>query len=175
MSHRSRFILDTGPLLDFFILCYQAETGQQWWARSKQLHALHTPSDCDRFRDFLARNPGNLLTSPGVIAELQRHIRDAEKHVRTSDNAFRERIWDIIHRELGRWQITEDTVSLLDMNLAQVKALGPGDVGLIELAKRSSKKGVRAVVLTIDRKLLKRCIEEDVSAEYVADVMAQLR
>lgn len=75
---REHFLLDTGPLQEFFVLRYQAESNRRWPDQTFQFHALLTPLDQEDFRRFVEANRGHLGTSSGVVMEMHRFLRGAE-------------------------------------------------------------------------------------------------
>ncbi len=171
MQVLQHFVLDTGPLLEFFILRYQAETGTRWWERRCQFHSLTTQLHRKAFEEFLRLHRGQLTTSPGVIAELQSHLRTAEKLYLGGKGDFRKRVWRIVVTEFRELDMAEDLVRILEMDIALVFDFGPVDAGLMELVRRCWRDGVRTTLLTGDRPLVNQCKKAQISACLVADKM----
>lgn len=173
---RERFLFDTGPLQEFFVLRYQAESNRRWPGRTFQFQALLTPLDREDFERFVRVNRGHLGTSSGVVTEMHRFLRDAEDRCQPQDRPdLRRRFWGLVcatFRDLG---IAEDAVPVVGMTEQALVDYGPVDAGLLELAKRPVKDAGRAVVLTADRRLHELCLQEGVSAEYVTDRLEKFR
>lgn len=174
---REHFLLDTGPLQEFFVLRYQAESNRRWPDQTFQFHALLTPLDQEDFRRFVEANRGHLGTSSGVVMEMHRFLRGAEDrcHSQQTQQDLRRRFWGLVcatFREVG---IAEHTVPVVDVAEQVLVDLGPVDAGLLELAKRSVKHIERLVVLTADRRLLELCLQHEVPAEYVSDRLEKFR
>ncbi len=173
---RERFLLDTGPLQEFFILRYQAESRRRWPDRTFQFQALRTPLDQEDFHRFVQANRGHLGTSSGVVTEVHRFLRDAERHCQPprARQDLRHDFWTLVCRTFRDLGIAEHTVHVVEMAEQALVDYGPVDAGLLELAKRSVKQ-VRVVVLTADRRLLELCRQHELGAEYVRDILETFR
>lgn len=173
---REHFLLDTGPLQEFFILRYEAQTGSRWPDRTFQFHALLTQRDREDFPKFIQANRGYLRTTSGVVTEmhgfLQRAERDYEWRARPD---LRRRFWALVWATFREFGMQEDTVPVVEMAEQVLVDYGPVDAGLLELAKRSVKQVSRIVVLTADKALRELCLRHEVRADYVTDRLEEFR
>lgn len=173
---REHFLLDTGPLLEFFVVRYEVESRRQWPDRTFQFHALLTPLDRDDFQKFVRANRGDLGTSSGVVTEMHRFLREAEDrcHSQQVQQDLRRRFWGLVCATFRDVGIAEETISVVNLGEDVLVEYGPVDAGLFELAKRSVKHR-RRVVLTADRRLLELCLQHGLPAEYVGDRLEKFR
>ncbi|OGW20439.1 MAG: hypothetical protein A2077_03155 [Nitrospirae bacterium GWC2_46_6] len=164
------FVLDTGPLLDYFARLYGDQYHSTWLsARISPVTPQHKIW-VGGFRSFFEHHKGRLLTSSGVIAEIERHIRKAarEAHYRNLKE-FQDHFWTLVQNKLKELKFDEDTQYLIDMSKNILADLGPVDTSIIELAKKHAKSGKRFIVLTTDFGIHKRCMEEQIPVESVED------
>lgn len=173
---REHFLLDTGPLQEFFVLRYQAESSHRWPDHTFHFHSLVTQLEREDFEKFVQDNRGHLGTSSGVVTEMHRFVRDAADRCQTlAGQDLTRRFWGLVRatfRELG---IAEHVVPVVDMTEQVLVDCGPVDASLLELAKRRAKDAGRVVVLTGDRRLLELCLRLGLSAEYVSDRLEKFR
>ena len=103
------------------------------------------------FHSFLEHHKGRLLTSSGVIAEIERHIRKAvsKAHYRNIKE-LQNRFWTLVQDKMKELKFDEDTQHLVDMPKNILTDLGQVDTSIIELAKKHAKSGKRFIVLTTD-------------------------
>lgn len=174
---REHFLLDTGPLLDFLVLRYEAESKRPLPRGTFQFQALLTQLDREDFEKFVTANRGYLVTSSGVVTEMYGRLQRVEKGVPEQARKGLKRVfWDLVcatFRELG---MDERAVPVVEMTGQVLADFGPTDAGLFELAMRSVKVDRRVVVvLTADRGLLELCRRHAIQAEYVPDRLEKFR
>ena len=110
------FVLDTGPLLDYFTRLYDNQYHATWLsARTSPVTPQHKIW-VGSFRSFFEHHKGRLLTSSGVIAEIERHIRKAarEAHYRNLKE-LQGRFWTLAQNRMKELKIYEDTQYLIDI------------------------------------------------------------
>ncbi|MDO8141935.1 MAG: hypothetical protein Q6358_10590 [Candidatus Brocadiales bacterium] len=164
------FVLDTGPLLDYFVHLYNDQYHSTWLSASISPVTPQDKTWTDVFHSFFEHHKGRLLTSSGVIAEIERHIRKAarEAHYR-NPKEFQERFWTLVQNKMKELKFNEDTQYLIDMSKNILTDLGPVDTSIIELAKKHAKLGKRFIVFTTDFGIRKRCMEEQILVESVEE------
>lgn len=164
------FVLDTGPLLDFFVCLYDEQYHSTWLSTVISPAVLKDETLKDGFRSFLNQHKGRLLTSSGVIAELQQHILRAEKRAHSQNHAaFYRRFWMLVQTEMRQLGFDEDTCRLVYMDTNMLTNLGPVDTSIIELAKQNIGSYKKFIVLTSDDGVYERCIKEQVPVERTED------
>ena len=163
------FVLDTGPLLDFFVWQCDKQYHSTWLKNAIQIVALKDEILKDGFRAFLDRHEGRLITSPGVIAELQGHI------LRAGGNTIelQRRFWTLVQTQMCRLKFLEDTRHIVDMNTDMLIKLGPVDTSIIEIAKLNTGSYKHFIVLTSDYGVFERCEEEQVSVQWTEETIKQ--
>jgi len=164
------FVLDTGPLLDYFARLYSDQYHSTWIsARISPVTPQHKVW-VDGFRSFFEHHKGRLLTSSGVIAEIERHIRKAVSKAHYQNiKELQDRFWTLVQNKMKELKFDEDTQHLVDMSKNILTDLGPVDTSIIELAKKHAKSGKRFIVLTTDFGIRKRCMKEQIPVESVKD------
>jgi hypothetical protein len=168
-------VLDSGPLQDFFLACYERETGNRWWDRAHQLQCIRTEDDWGVLSSLLRQSCGRIHTSAGVVAEMQMCFRRVEKHELARSSGFVRQIWGTVQHQFREWRLVERSVRLVDMNLEDVVQLGPVDVGLIGLARQIVSEGRHVIVLTNDRDLRGLCQRQEIRAEFARDAIERHR
>ena len=172
---REHFLLDTGLLLDFFVLQYMAEASREWPDTTFEFQALRTQVDREDFQKFVRANRGHLGTSSGVVTEVHRFLQRAERGCEWRlRNDLRQRFWRLVRTTFRDLELTERAVPLIEVAEEVLIAHGPVDAGLFELARRSIRHQV-VVLLTADSELLELCKRHELQAEYVQDRLRKFR
>ena len=168
------YVLDTGPLLDYFTRLYDNQYHSTWLSANVSRVIPRDKRWVDVFHRFFEHHQGRLLTSSGVIAEIERHIRKAarEAHYRNLKE-LQDRFWTLVQNKMKELKFNEDTQYLIDMSKNILTDLGPVDTSIIEIAKKHSKSGKRFIVLTTDSGIRKRCMEEQIPVDWVEDRIKQ--
>ena len=163
------FVLDTGPLLDFFVWQCDKQYYSTWLKNAIQIVALKDEILKDGFRAFLDRHKGRLITSPGVIAELQGHV------LRAGGNTMelQRRFWMLVQTQMCQLEFLENTHRIVDMTTDMLIKLGPVDTSIIEIAKANMSSYKRFIVLTSDSGVFKRCTEEEAPVQWITDTIEQ--
>ncbi len=172
---RDFFLLDTGPLQEFFIHRYERDSNRQWPDRTFQFQALRTQLDRDDFEKFVWASRGNLGTSSGVIAEVNRFVQRAENLCEPGvQRDLRHHFWRVVRATFRDLRMEERTVPVIEIAEQALFDHGPVDAALFELAKRAMA-GSRVVLLTADRRLRELCLQHEVPAEYVTERLTKFR
>lgn len=174
---REHFLLDTGPLLEFLVLRYQAESKRLWPGGTFQFQALLTPLDREDFEKFVKANRGYLGTSSGVITEMHGFLQRAEREMPPQARKdLKHGFWGLVCATFRDLEMDERTVPVVEMAEQVLADFGPTDAGLLALAMRSVNKADGGiVVLTADRGLLELCRRHAIHAEYVPDRLGEFR
>lgn len=167
------FVLDTGPLLDYFVRLYDDQYHSTWLSAHISPVTPRNKIWVAAFHSFLEHHKGRLLTSSGVIAEIERHICRAVSAVSKAHHRrikeLQERFWTLVQNKMKDLKFNEDTQHLVDMPKNTLTDLGPVDTSIIELAKTHAKSGRIFIVLTKDSGIYKRCMEEQIPVDWVED------
>ncbi len=155
-------ILDTGPLFDFLLLRFSEETGRV--GLENDLNYLKTDLDAQRFRGFVTGHQ-IVLTTPGVVAEIQRHQR---RHLPGDQGRF----WRLARGQFHELRIDEEAVRLGEMEEGDLSNQGPVDASLLQLARRRLGQYRRVAVLTADRPLWERCRNQQILACWIHEILA---
>lgn len=166
-----RYCLDTGPLLDFLLLRFDAfvtngretpiarhEPSQQFRDKVK---VLKTPELRQAFERFLAKRKP-FVTVPGVLVEIHRHAR-------TLPGLDLKRFWARAQDELGMLGIIERSVPLTQMDASMLSEFGPVDESLVVVSK------TRLALVTLDTKLYGQCRTRDVRCLTVEEIAKEVR
>jgi hypothetical protein len=136
-------ILDTGPLTDFFIEGYC----EKFHAKSQIVYEIKSlPGSCNAGLRYLLDQAKRRITVFGVFVEAHSHFRNIlqKNHLSKSDHIkeFRK----FLVEETTRMKLEEEFVSLIEIPLAELQALGPVNAAIFTLACRylSEKVGVVA-------------------------------
>jgi hypothetical protein len=161
---RIHYILDTGLLMGWLAVAYQKAFDQpveferrtlvsEWWI--------------DEWEGFLERHVGKLLTTAGVIAEVERHQRRARVPCH--------RFWQLARDELERLGLRELHSPLANLEREDLEDLGPVDAGLLESIRSPPEDlvGCRIVLVTGDRDLKKRSDELGLPAASPQDALTR--
>ena len=162
------FVLDTGPLLEFFV--WQCDKQyHSTWLSTIQTMALKDEISKKGFHSFLDQHKGRLITSYGVIAELQGHV------LRAGGNTMelQRRFWMLVQTQMCQLEFLENTHRIVDMTTDMLIKLGPVDTSIIEIAKANMSSYKRFIVLTSDSGVFKRCTEEEVPVQWITDTIEQ--
>ena len=110
------FVLDTGPLLDYFARLYGDQYHSTWLsARISPVTPQHKIW-VGGFRSFFEHHKGRLLTSSGVIAEIERHIRKATREAHYQNlRELQDRFRTLAQNRMKDLKICEDTQYLIDI------------------------------------------------------------
>jgi len=171
----ARYVLDTCTLLDFLALQHQYDHRRRWPDPHFYFTTLRTEPDRGDFHRLLSLRKGHLITSSAVVAELYGAIKRAHQREHPArQSAFKEWCWTFLCRTFRESEISEPETSLTRLPPAAVVILGPVDVGVIELAKASIRRGEPVNLLTGDEGIRKHCLAEGVSAPFVIDHLREL-
>lgn len=162
------FVLDTGPLLEYFVWQCDKQYNSTWLS-TIQTMALKDEISKKGFRTFLDQHKGRLITSSGVIAELQGHV------LRAGGNTMelQRRFWMLVQTQMYQLEFLENTHRIVDMTTDMLIKLGPVDTSIIEIAKSNMSSYKRFIVLTSDSGVFKRCTEEEVPVQWITDTIEQ--
>lgn len=163
------YVLDTGPLIDFFVLTFEEETGARWLRGCVPPQGVRFPAERGLFETFLQERRGWLLTAPGVVAELENHVQRLVNRCKPHNlqDAFRARFWGLVCDRWRAWDIREAPVSLSELDPEIVAKHGPVDASLLRLVQAAAK-GERRVLLTNERALFGLCVKQRLPAHIVA-------
>ena len=110
------FVLDTGPLLDYFTRLYDNQYHATWLSSCISHGTPQYKIWVDGFRRFLEHHKGRLLTSSGVIAEIERHIRKAAREAHYQNlKELQDRFRTLAQNRMKDLKICEDTQYLIDI------------------------------------------------------------
>lgn len=144
---RRVYVIDTGPLFNALALMYVRNSPIH---RSSLKHTLppYLSNDPAKELDFLQLFDSIriLITTSHVVGEIQGILKKS--------GLPPEGFWEFSMLQLKRKGLTENLITLLSMHESEemsklVRAIGPTDAGLIDLARRE-----RAVLLTDDERTL---------------------
>jgi rRNA-processing protein FCF1 len=120
--------------------------------------------DAQRFKDFVVRHR-TVLTTPGVVAEIQGHQR---RRLRGEQGGF----WALARRQFHELRIDEEAVRLGEMEEGDLTNQGPVDASVLELARRRLVQYRRVAVLTADEPLWERCRNQQIPACWIHEILA---
>jgi hypothetical protein len=161
---RWKYCLDTGPLLDHFILSFFEERRASLPTRLAGLVQFlgSNPQLRERFRTFLQCN-SPFVTCPGVLVEVEKHFQRADETGQLS--AFRE----FLKTQVVRLNIEERLVPWGRLEVEELKSFGSVDASLVALM-RSSEEGPLKLV-TGDERLYRACLKRELSCMYVHQLL----
>lgn len=160
-------VLDTGPLADFLVLTYAHETDERWVLDTRfRLMGVRTPSERRKVELFFQARRGRLITTPGVVSEIEGHVREIGQACkpREAEPAFRRRFWRIALDSLSELRVREESVACLEVDSELVMKVGPVDAGLMRLTE-VAPTGDPRVLLTNDQELAGMCRAREISVE----------
>lgn len=145
-------VVDTGPLGDFLLWRYCQTFGVK--NHSIRFPCLGKPLRIEGFVALLERCQV-ISTTPGVFAEIHRIAREKVGARQIG------RFWSFAKDELTRINLDEFTAKILDTPVSSLKAVGPVDSALVEIARKNVRN--RSAVLGDDRGLRRLCVKMQVS------------
>ncbi len=155
--------------MDYFVLTHQASTRHTWLRSHWPCQGPQNPLERAIFEGFLKSQRGRLLTTAGVIAEIQGHIRRAQKESKASTLAGLGSLiafWDMVRDVFVDLRIREETPSLVELERETLIALGPVDASLVKLTQAFQGPS-RRVLLTNDNALRLHCRTMEIPAQLV--------
>lgn len=118
------FVLDTGPLLDYFTRLYDDQYHSTWLSANISCVTPQDKTWVAAFHSFLEHHKGRLLTSSGVIAEIERHIRKAvNKAPYRNIRELQDRFWTLVQNKMKELKFDEDTKRLLEKDMMRNRYL----------------------------------------------------
>lgn len=102
------------------------------------------------------------------IAEVQRHVRDAEGEHRSEQakGEFRRACWRAIREALQRFPVHERHILWGDLDEDLMDDYGPADASLVTLTRQLTRPGHRPCIVTLDNPLRGRCRKLDLAAKH---------
>ena len=174
MRADDRFLLDTGPIIEYLAHSYREHTRQSWLAAEIQFHSLRTSRDQLAFGRFLERGRGRLWISWGVLTEINVFTLRAEaRWLRITRFDTRQGFWDLALRSFNEFVVSGQAVDDRSAEREQTEGLSHVDAGLIALSKKAWKQGQRPVVLTNEGELQKRCQHENIEAPRIEEFLRE--
>jgi len=158
-------VLDSGVLMEWFICSYENRTEAEWPNTRFNLHFLRSPGDLRRWEGALRRYPGKLYMSAYSIAEVQRHVRDAEKECYNKQD-FRQGCWRTIQEVLQRFPVHEHHISWTALDEGLLHDHGPADASIVTITRQLMRQGHRPCIVTLDGPLRGRCRRLDLAAQH---------
>lgn len=156
-----RVVLDTGPWLDYLAGAYERRF-VRWPGRKPQVHCLAGDNEWRAFEGLCSVWRGRIATTRGVVAEIQTHQAMGESGVERT--AFRDRFWTMVADVFGKFEVTEYSTRLRDLDPVALRRFGPVDAGLVWLVRDRERAGQRPIVVTLDDPLRSFCDEQEVRA-----------
>lgn len=143
----NKVVVDTGPLYEFLLLRFIDRTGFE----SFKKYLSYVTSDAEKqdvLKDCFLRFH-NILTTPGVISEINAHIGKESKgpKLKTYSKEFKN-FWAQTIEYFIEKNVQEEIIRLIEQNQILTVNHGPVDTSIIDLALRQS-----AIVFTSDMKL----------------------
>jgi hypothetical protein len=149
-SRRWKYCLDTGPLLDHFVLSFFEERERllpQKLAKKVKFMG-NNPQLRNRFRNFL-QGENAFVTCPGVLLEVEKHFQSADDagHL----GSFRE----FLRQQVEKLNIEERLVPWGRLEVEELKLFGSVDASLMALLRGAEEDTLKLV--TMDEILSSEC------------------
>lgn len=152
-KRRSTYCLDTGPLLDYFLLEFFEQAGKQMPPQlASAVRLMHSNERLKGSFEKLLKTQGPFLTSPGVFIELCRHVQAGREYAAELREFFQQRF--------QRLRIEERHVSVEALDPRLLKDYGPVDASLMTLAQQEPRE--KRVLVTMDQPLYGACVKHRV-------------
>lgn len=176
LKHRRTYCLDTGPLLDHFLLSLFERKGRQMPAPLLgKVKSLSNQLLREEFKRFV-ESRGPFVTAPGVFIELDRHIQDAcakqQRHGRSRSaeelpyvSDFRE----FLQQEFKRLRFEERLVPVERLWPEDLKRFGPVDASLMHLVREDGAM----TLVTVDSALRGACLKYGLPCQSVPELLGE--
>lgn len=161
---RSRYALDTGPLLEILLLRFEA-SGRPLGRAAELLRHLTNAIVREAYEEFLRRR-GPFLLHVGVVVEIDRHVRGVNVPADWL-HAFRR----FLHAELPRLGVEETMITTKEVEADLFAQLGVVDSGLVALAAKQRDR----VIVTSDQRLRAQCMARDVRCVFIEELLDEAR
>jgi hypothetical protein len=126
-----------------------------------ELTHLQTKSSYQKLTEFIGQFPRKTTTAH-VVAEISSRI------TRTKPKEGHANIWKLVYDEFSFMKMDEHLLRLVEMDQQLVAEVGATDAGVFKLALSFGTS--KALVISIDRKLIDECNQASVHARHLSEI-----